>query len=139
EFYLGAILFILGTVIAALPFFWCLWLEKRENPGRSLPLVTFGAFITGIIAVEALVGGLVTYVPTYLWRIGVVAKIDAAWYRHMYWIIGHGSQQINLVAMITVWYFMTYLTAGAEVVSEKVSRGAFVLYLFFINMGAAHH
>ena len=138
-FYLGAILFILGTVIAALPFFWCIWQEKRDNPGKTLPLVTFGAFITGIIAVEALVGGLVTYVPTYLWRIGVVAEIDAAWYRHMYWIIGHGSQQINLSAMITVWYLMTYLTAGAEVVSEKVSRGAFVLYLFFINMGAAHH
>lgn len=139
EFYLGAILFILGAVIAALPFFWCIWQEKRENKGKTLPLVTFGAFITGIIAVEALLGGLVTYVPTYLWRIGVVAEIDAAWYRHMYWIIGHGSQQINLLAMITVWYFMTYLTAGAEVVSEKISRAAFILYLFFINMGAAHH
>jgi cytochrome c oxidase subunit 1 len=138
-FYLGAILFILGTVVAALPFFWCIWQEKRDNPGKTLPLVTFGAFITGIIAVEALVGGLVTYVPTFLWRIGVLETIDAAWYRHMYWIIGHGSQQINLAAMITVWYLMTYLTAGAEVVSEKVSRGAFILYLFFINMGAAHH
>jgi len=138
-FYLGAITFILGTVVAALPFFACIWQEKRENPGRTLPLVTFGAFITGIIAVEALVGGLIVYVPTYLWRIGVVEHIDAAWYRHMYWIIGHGSQQINLAAMITVWYFMTHLTAGAEVVSEKVSRGAFILYLFFINMGAAHH
>jgi cytochrome c oxidase subunit 1 len=138
-FYLGAITFILGTVVAALPFFVCIWQEKRENPGRTLPLVTFGAFITGIIAVEALVGGLITYVPTYLWRIGIVEHIDAAWYRHMYWIIGHGSQQINLVAMITVWYLMTYLTAGAEVVSEKISRAAFILYLFFINMGAAHH
>jgi len=138
-FYLGAIVFILGAVIAALPFFFCIWQQKREEPGKTLPLVTFGAFITGIIAVEALVGGLVTYVPTYLWRIGVVAHIDAAWYRHMFWIIGHGSQQINLAAMITVWYFMTWLTAGAEVVSEKISRGAFILYLFFINMGAAHH
>ncbi|MDY7082448.1 MAG: cbb3-type cytochrome c oxidase subunit I, partial [Halobacteria archaeon] len=52
---------------------------------------------------------------------------------------GHGSHQINLVAMITVWYFMTHIVGGAEVVSEKVSRSAFILYLFFINMGAAHH
>jgi cytochrome c oxidase subunit 1 len=138
-FYLGVDTFILGTVLAALPFFACIWQEKREHPTRTLPLVTFGAFVTGIIAVEALVGGLVTYVPTFLWRIGVVEHIDAAWYRQMYWIIGHGSQQINLAAMVTVWYFMTHVTAGAEVVSEKVSRGAFVLYLFFINMGAAHH
>jgi cytochrome c oxidase subunit 1 len=34
---------------------------------------------------------------------------------------------------------MTHVVGGAEVASEKVSRTAFVLYLFFINMGAAHH
>jgi len=138
-FYLGAIVFILGAVVAALPFFVTIWKEKVENPDRSLPLVTFGAFMTSIIALEALLGGLITYVPTFLWRVGVLESIDASWYRQMYWTIGHGSQQINLVAMITVWYFMTYVAGGAEVVSEKVSRTAFILYVFFINMGAAHH
>jgi cytochrome c oxidase subunit 1 len=113
--------------------------EKVENPSRTLPLVTFGAFVAGIIAVESLVGGLITFVPTFFWRIGVLEHIDAAWYRQMYWLIGHGSQQINLLAMITVWYFMTHVVGGAEVASEKVSRSAFVLYLFFINIGAAHH
>jgi cytochrome c oxidase subunit 1 len=138
-FYLGAIVFILGTIIAALPFLISIWQEKKEHPNRSLPLVSFGAFITAIVAVEALLGGLITYVPTYLWRIGILEHIDAAWYRQMYWIIGHGSQQINLLAMITVWYFLTHVVGGAEVLSEKVSRTAFILYLFFINMGAAHH
>ena len=138
-FYLGAILFILGAVVAALPFFTSIWQEKVENPDRSLPLVTFGAFMTSIIALEALLGGLITYVPTFLWRIGVLESIDASWYRQMYWTIGHGTQQINLVAMITVWYFMTYVAGGAEVISEKVSRSAFILYVFFINLGAAHH
>ena len=138
-FYLGVVTFILGTVIAAVPFFAVVWLEKRANPTTSLPLVTFGAFITAIIAVEALLGGLITFVPTLFWRVGLIEHIDAAWYRQMYWIIGHGSQQINLVAMITVWYFLTHVVGKAEVASEKVSRFAFVLYLFFINMGAAHH
>jgi cytochrome c oxidase subunit 1 len=138
-FYLGVVTFILGTVVAAVPFFAVIWLEKRANPSKTLPLVTFGAFITAIIAVEALLGGLITFVPTLFWRVGWIAHIDAAWYRQMYWIIGHGSQQINLVAMITVWYFLTHVVGKAEVASEKVSRFAFVLYLFFINMGAAHH
>lgn len=138
-FYFGVVLFLLGTVIAAVPFFVTLWLEKTENPGRTLPLVAFGAFATSIIALESLVGGLITFVPTWLWSIGVLESIDAAWYRQAYWTIGHGAQQINLVAMITVWYFLTYLVGGAEVVSEKVSRTAFILYVFFINLGAAHH
>ena len=138
-FYGGVVAFIVGTVVAALPFFASLWQEKSEFPDRTLPLVTFGAFATSIIALEALVGGLITYVPTFLWSAGIVETIDAAWYRQAYWTIGHGSQQINLLAMITVWYFMTHVVSGAQVASEKVSRTAFILYVFFINMGAAHH
>ncbi len=138
-FYAGVIGFILGAVVAAVPFFVSIWLEKTEYPDRSLPLVAFGAFATSIIALEALVGGLITYVPTFLWSVGAVESLDAAWYRQVYWTIGHGSQQINLLAMITVWYFLTHVVGGAEVASEKVSRTAFILYAFFINMGAAHH
>ena len=138
-FYLGVVGFLTGALVAALPFLATIWHEKRENPDGTLPLVAFGAFITSIVAAEAIVGGLITYVPTLFWRVGVLAHIDAAWYRQMYWIVGHGSQQINLLAMISVWYFMTHVVGGAEVASEKVSRSAFVLYLFFINMGAAHH
>ncbi|WP_336002817.1 cytochrome c oxidase subunit I [Halorientalis halophila] len=138
-FYLGVVVFLLGALVAALPFLGTIWREKRENPNDALPLIAFGAFITAIVAAEAIVGGLITYVPTLLWRTGFLAHIDAAWYRQMYWIVGHGTQQINLLAMITVWYFLTHVLAGAEVASEKVSRSAFVLYLFFINMGAAHH
>ena len=138
-FYAGVIVFILGAVVAALPFFLALWRERREKPNTSLPLVAFGAFVTSIIAVEALVGGLITFVVTFLWRIDLIQWMDAAWYRQMYWTIGHGTQQINLAAMVTVWYFLTHVVGGAEVVSEKVSRTAFILYLFFINLGAAHH
>jgi len=138
-FYLGAVVFIASTVVAAIPFFLTLWRERRENPGKTLPLIAFGAFITAIIATEALVGGLITFGVTLLWRIDVIQWMDAAWYRHFYWTIGHGTQQINLAAMVTVWYFLTHVVGGAEVVSEKVSRSAFVLYLFFINLGAAHH
>ncbi|MFB6347251.1 MAG: cbb3-type cytochrome c oxidase subunit I [bacterium] len=139
QFYLGVIVFLLGTIVAALPFFATIFNEKWENPSKTLPLVAFGAFICSIIALEALLGGLITYIPTFLWRVGIFESIDAAWYRQVYWIIGHGSQQINLVAMITIWYFITYYVGGAVMASEKVSRIAFVLYLFFINMGAAHH
>jgi cytochrome c oxidase subunit 1 len=139
SFYVGVDLFLLGALVAAVPFLATIWREKRENPNRTLPLVSFGAFITSIVAAEAIVGGLMTYVPTALWRLGFLEYIDPVWYRQTYWIIGHGSQQINLLAMITVWYFLTHVLGGAEVASEKVSRFAFVLYLFFINMGAAHH
>lgn len=72
-FYLGAILFILGVIVAALPFFITIWQEKQAFPNRTLPLVSFGAFITAIIALEALLGGLITYIPTFLHSFGALA------------------------------------------------------------------
>ena len=138
-FYVSAIVFLLGTTIAALPFFVTIWQEKRGAITKTLPLVTFGAFITSIIAVQAILGGLAAFGYALAWRIELIDTINSGLYRQLYWIIGHGSQQINLVAMITVWYFITHVVGGAVVVSEKVSRSAFILYLFFINLGAAHH
>ena len=138
-FYASAIVFLLGTTIAALPFFVTIWQEKRGAAKKTLPLVAFGAFITGIIAVEAILGGIAAFAYALVWRLGIIESVNSGIYRQLYWIIGHGSQQINLLAMITVWYFLTHVVGGAVVVSEKVSRSAFILYLFFINLGAAHH
>ena len=138
-FYGTAILFLLGATIAALPFFAAIWQEKRGAPGKTLPLVVFGAFVTGVIAVEAILGGIAAFGYALAWRLEFIASVDANVYRQLYWIVGHGTQQINLVAMITVWYFITHVVGGAVVVSEKVSRTAFIFYLFFINLGAAHH
>ena len=138
-FYVGAIVFLVGATVAALPFFVTVWKEKRGAPEKTLPLVTFGAFITSIIAVEAILGGIAAFGYALIWQLGIIETINTGIYRQLYWIVGHGSQQINLVAMITVWYFLTHVVGGAVVVSEKVSRSAFILYLFFINLGAAHH
>ena len=41
--------------------------------------------------------------------------------------------------MVAVWYALASMTVGAKPVNEKLSRFAFVLYLFFINLGSAHH
>jgi len=139
EFYAAGIVFLLGATVAALPFFVTLWKERRGNSNRTLPLVAFGAFVTSIIAVQAILGGLAAFSYAFAWHVGFIESINSGIYRQLYWTIGHGSQQINLLAMITVWYFLTHVVGGAVVVSEKVSRSAFILYLFFINLGAAHH
>ncbi|WP_049927204.1 cytochrome c oxidase subunit I [Halopiger goleimassiliensis] len=138
-FYAGGLVFLVGVTVAALPFFLALWFEKRENPGKTLPLVTFGAFVAGVIAVQSILGGFMAFGGALGWQMGLFPWFDGGIYRQWYWIIGHGTQQINLVAMIVVWYLFTHVIGGAEVVSEKVSRTAFILYLFFITMGAAHH
>jgi cytochrome c oxidase subunit 1 len=138
-FYAGAIVFLLGATVASLPFLVSIIQEKREDWNGTLPLVAFGAFVTFIIAVQAILGGIAAFSYALIWQAGIIETINAGLYRQLYWIIGHGSQQINLLAMITVWYFLTHVVGGAVVASEKVSRTAFIMYMFFINLGAAHH
>lgn len=139
-FLAGAIVFAVGAFIALGVFFASVWRATRERTYRgSLPLVTFGAAITAIIAVESLLGGAIAYIWQFLHAIGLVQNVDAEMYRVVWWLLGHGSQQINLAAMVTSWYLLAHLTTGAQSASEKVSRTAFVLYVLFINLGAAHH
>lgn len=138
-YYLGIILFAVGALIAVGLFFAALVVARREKTYEgSMPLVTFGALTAAIIAVITLVHGAATYIPTFFWSLDWM-KMDPQVYRLLFWGIGHSSQQINVAAMVSVWYLMGALTLGAVVVNQKVSRWAFVLYVLFISMASAHH
>jgi cytochrome c oxidase subunit I len=65
--------------------------------------------------------------------------VDPQVYRMLWWALGHSSQQINVAAMVAIWYLLGALTVGAVVLNEKISRTAFVLYILFISMASAHH
>ena len=139
NYYLGVILFAVGALIAVSLFFAALVVAKREKtyPG-SLPLVSFGGLTAAVIAVITLLHGAAVYIPTWLWSMNI-GNIDPEVYRMLWWGLGHSSQQINVAAMVSVWYLLAGLTVGGVVVNEKISRTAFVLYVLFISMASAHH
>jgi cytochrome c oxidase subunit 1 len=139
NYYLGVILFAVGALLATSLFFAALVVAKREKTYTgSVPLVTFGATTAAIIAVITLLHGAAVYIPTWLWSMNI-GNIDPEVYRMLWWGLGHSSQQINVAAMVSVWYLLGGLTVGGVVVNEKVSRTAFVLYVLFISMASAHH
>jgi len=138
-FYLGVIIFAVGALLVSIIFFATLVVAKREKTYiGSVPLVTYGAATAAIIAVITLGHGAAIYIPTFLWSIGVM-NVDPEVYRMVWWGLGHSSQQINVAAMVSIWYLLGGLTVGAVVLNEKISRSAFVLYILFISMASAHH
>jgi len=138
-YYLGVILFAVGTLVGTGVFFATLVVAKKEGTySGSLPLVTFGAATAAIIAVITLGHGAAIYIPTFLWSMGMM-NVDPQMYRLVWWGLGHSSQQINVAAMVSVWYLLGGLTVGSLVLNEKISRTAFVLYVLFISMASAHH
>lgn len=139
SFYLGVILFAVGAILVTTIFFATLVVAKREKTySGSVPLVTFGAMTAAIIAAITLLHGAAIYIPTFFWSLGLM-DVDAQVYRLVWWGLGHSSQQINVAAMVAIWYLLGALTVGAVVVNEKISRTAFVLYILFISMASAHH
>jgi cytochrome c oxidase subunit 1 len=139
-FYLGYILFAVGALIGCGLFFATLMIARAEGKySSSLPLATFGLAVAAISAVVTIIGGATILIPTLLWALGIVQNIDPPTYRLVFWLFGHSSQQINVAAMVTVWYLLATLTVGAQPVSEAFSRTAFLLYALFINVASAHH
>jgi cytochrome c oxidase subunit I len=88
--------------------------------------------------VITLLHGAAIYIPTWLWSMGIM-EVDPQVYRLVWWGLGHSSQQINVAAMVAIWYLLATLTVGGVVLNQKISRIAFVLYILFISMASAHH
>ena len=138
-FYLGVILFAVGALVVVGHFFAIITVARKEKAYEgSLPLVTYGALTAAAIAAVTLLHGAIIYIPTFLWSLDMMT-VDPQVYRLIWWGLGHSSQQINVAAMVSIWYLLGALTVGAVVLNEKVSRTAFVLYVLFISMASAHH
>ena len=139
-FYLGIILFAVGALIGVGNFFATVYIARRDGTySGTMPLVTFGGLAAAIIAVVALAHGAIVLVPTFTYSMGWTPEPDPMWYRTIWWGLGHMSQQINVCAMVAVWYFLARMTTDAKPPNEFICRTAFVLYVLFINLASAHH
>ncbi len=139
-YYTGIILFAVGALIGVFLFFATLYKARKEKTytAQSFPLVTFGLFAAAAIAVTTLLHGAGIYIPTLLWSLGLTG-MDPSAYRLVWWALGHSSQQINVCAMISIWYLIGALSVGMKPINEKLCRTAFVLYILFINVASEHH
>ncbi len=139
-YYLGVLLFAVGVLVACILFFTNVLTARRERTYEgSLPLVVYGLVAAAVIALYSLLTGAVAYGLLFLQSVGVIENVDPATYRLFFWGIGHGAQQVNLAAMVAVWYALVGFTLGGRPVNEGLSRFAFLLLIAFIHLGAVHH
>jgi len=129
-----------GALIGCFIFLGTLVVARAEKTYEgSIPVVTFGAMTACIIAIFTIASGAIILIPTFLWSVGYISYIDPQMYRAVWWGFGHSSQQINVAAHVSVWYAIAAIVFGAKPLSERVSRGAFLLYILFLQLASAHH
>lgn len=138
-YYAAVLVFAVGAILGCVHFFINIVGARLRGDVGSLPLFTFACMAAAIIALWSLISGAAALIPAFLWAAGLIPSVDPGVYRLLYWGLGHGAQQINLAAMVAVWYGLASLTTGGKPLNEGLSRFAIVLYIFFINMGSIHH
>lgn len=138
-YYAAVLVFAVGAILGVVHFVMNLIGARLRGDVGSLPLFTFALLGAATIALWSLLSGAAALLPVFLWSVGLLPSVDPGIYRLLYWGLGHGAQQINLAAMVAVWYGLASMTTGAKVLNEGFSRIAIVLYVLFINMGAMHH
>ncbi|MCC6179243.1 MAG: cbb3-type cytochrome c oxidase subunit I [Chloroflexi bacterium] len=138
-YYAGVLLFAVGAIFGVVHFFINLVGARLRGEVATLPLFTFALMAAAILALWSLLAGAAALIPVFLWSLGFVSTVDPGAYRLLYWGLGHGTQQVNLAAMVGTWYGLASLTTGAKPLNEGLSRFAIVLYILFVQVASMHH
>lgn len=138
-YYAAVLVFAIGAILGIVHFFINVVGARLRGEVGTLPLFTFAMMAAAILGLWTLLSGAAAILPVFLWTVGLAPSVDPETYRVLYWGMGHGAQQVNLAAMVGIWYGLATLTTGAKPLNEGLSRFAIVLYIFFIQLGSMHH
>lgn len=139
-FYLGYIVFAVGVLLAIGNFAMTIAAAKADGTYEgSLPLLTYGVAVAAILALLAILSGLVALIPAWLYSQGWISNVEPIVYRGWFWGLGHTLQYVNVVAMVVAWYGIIALALRAGPVNQKFTRFGFVLYLILTVPVLGHH
>ncbi len=139
-FYLGITLVVVASI---LPLFVVLGMRarwKRANPGQLTPLVTYmSATILLMWLLAALGAGSEAVLLLDPWALGLTKTIDPLLARTLFWWTGHPIVYYWLMPGYISIYAMLPRQAGGKLVSDPLTRLAFLLLLVFSVPVGTHH
>jgi cytochrome c oxidase subunit 1 len=139
-FYLGYIVFAVGVLIAIGNFGMTIASARAARTFEgSLPLLTYGVAVAAILALLAILSGLVALIPAWLYSQGWISNVEPIVYRGWFWGLGHTLQYVNVVAMVVAWYGIAALALKSGPINQKFTRFGFVLYLILTVPVLGHH
>ncbi len=139
-FYLGLALVVVASLMVAFETLRMRATFKRQNPDKVTPIVTYMAVMTQLMWILASVGIVVEVVVFLLpWSLGLIAGVDPGLARTLFWWTGHPIVYYWLLPAYISWYGFMPKQAGGELVSDSLTRLAFLMFLMFSTPVGFHH
>ena len=129
-FYVGLVLFVIGTWLAGADWFRSWWAWKQENPDERIPLPTFMVLTTMIMWYLATLGVATSIIAFLLpWSLGLIDTVNPTLTRTLFWFWGHPVVYFWLMPAYMMWYIMLPKFSGGRLFSDPLARVVFVLFL----------
>ncbi|SFA99225.1 MULTISPECIES: b(o/a)3-type cytochrome-c oxidase subunit 1 [unclassified Bacillus (in: firmicutes)] len=139
-FYGGLTFVVVGSWIggAAMIVTYTRW--RKNNPGKSSPLLTFMAIINTVLWIVATLGVAATVLFQLLpWSLGLVDRVDVLVSRTLFWYFGHPLVYFWLLPAYMAWYVVIPKVIGGKIFSDSLARLSFILFLLFSIPVGFHH
>ncbi|TYL36906.1 cytochrome C oxidase subunit I [Natronococcus pandeyae] len=139
-FYLGLVLFVVGTWLAGVDWFRSWWAWKGENPDERIPLPTFMVLTTMLMWYIATLGVAAAILLFLLpWSLGWIETVNPLLTRTLFWFFGHPVVYFWLMPAYMMWYVLLPKVSGGKLFSDPLARVVFVLFLILSVPTGIHH
>lgn len=139
-FYVGLVLFVVGTWLAGADWFRTWWAWRSENPDERIPLPTFMTLTTTLFWYLCTLGVALSILVLLLpWSMGIVDSVNPLLTRTLFWYFGHAVVYFWLMPAYMMWYLMLPKLSGGKLFSDPLARVVFVLFLLLSTPTGIHH
>ncbi len=139
-YYLGLVLLVVSSYVAAAHLFVLLAGWRRENPGRRIPLLAFICVATYAMWLLASLGVAVSFIGFLLpWSLGILERTDPLLNRTLFWFTGHAIVYVWLLPAYISWYALIPRQVGGKLVSDPLTRLVFIMFLLLSVPTGFHH
>ncbi|MCS7060582.1 MAG: cbb3-type cytochrome c oxidase subunit I [Anaerolineae bacterium] len=139
-FYIGLVLLVVGSWIAAFLVFWTYNSWRKDHPGERVPLAVFAIIVNFLMWFISSLGVAVEVLFMLLpASLGWIQTTDPQVARALFWFFGHPLVYFWLIPAYVSWYTMLPKQAGGRLFSDPLARVAFIMLLLFSIPVGVHH
>ncbi|RQG94199.1 b(o/a)3-type cytochrome-c oxidase subunit 1 [Natrarchaeobius chitinivorans] len=139
-FYVGLVVFVVGTWLAGADWFrtWLAW--SRDNPDERIPLPTFMVLTTMIMWYISSIGVAIAILAFILpWSLALTESLNPTLTRTLFWYFGHAFVYFWLLPAYLLWYIVLPKLSGGRLFSDPLARVVFILFVLLSTPVGIHH